>query len=597
MDYNFFSISKAVDMSMPNYQIKRLMQPFFRQKRVSFEANIAYFIWWLLPILGILFTKYLIHLIELSDRVWFSHTLIIVSVVIIAYFASRFSTVNRWRVKWFWAYQKSIRDVYLKKILYIDNNHYDQIGTGNLIAIVERGVQSRAWLLVNIIRYAWWILITLCINIYYIYQLKPIYVVYFLIVVAIILYVWLYADEKMRKYRNQRREEQREGTRRIVKLFMSKFDVLQNDKIDVELKYIADTSDKAILANKKMGLPTEVFFLWPQVAVYIFLIAFFYYWWNLIFTGQMTLSFFYWIVSSLFLLQWVLDKTLTVLKDISKDWADIEKLWSLVDDTPTIKGIDEWNTYAFSEGKIDFSHVYFWYNKWHDILHDFNFTITPWKKLALVWPSGAGKTTIVKLIAWYIQATAWHVLVDWQYLPSVTSLSDTVSLKSYYKHIWYLTQEPSVFDWSVYENLIYALDYEPTEDALNYAIQQSQCQFVYDFPHWLQTQIWEKWIRLSGWQRQRLAIAKIFLKNPKIILLDEPTSALDSISEEAITKALDKLFEWRTVVVIAHRLQTVKKADDIIVLAGWKIAERGTHNELVTLWWQYAKMLELQSWF
>ncbi|MBP6085687.1 ATP-binding cassette domain-containing protein [Patescibacteria group bacterium] len=93
----------------------------------------------------------------------------------------------------------------------------------------------------------------------------------------------------------------------------------------------------------------------------------------------------------------------------------------------------------------------------------------------------------------------------------------------------------------------------------------------------------EKGIRLSGGQRQRLAIAKIFLKNPKIILLDEPTSALDSLSEEAITKALDKLFEGRTVVIVAHRLQTVKKADDIVVLDGGKIIERGTHTQLVAL--------------
>ena len=187
--------------------------------------------------------------------------------------------------------------------------------------------------------------------------------------------------------------------------------------------------------------------------------------------------------------------------------------------------------------------------------------------------------------------------IDKQLLPRASWDIDSVSLKSYYKHIWYLTQEPSVFDGTIYENLIYALDYEPTQNELEFAVKQAQCSFVYDFPDWLETHIWEKGIRLSWWQRQRLAIAKIFLKNPRIVLLDEPTSALDSISEEAITKALDKLFEWRTVVIIAHRLQTVKKADEIIVLDKWKIIERWTHDELVVLWWTYAKMLELQSWF
>lgn len=106
---------------------------------------------------------------------------------------------------------------------------------------------------------------------------------------------------------------------------------------------------------------------------------------------------------------------------------------------------------------------------------------------------------------------------------------------------------------------------------------------------------------LSGWQRQRLAIAKIMMKNPEIILLDEPTSALDSHTEHEVTQALNNLFHWRTVIVVAHRLQTVKHADEIIVLGEWEngaqVLERGTHNELVEKWWFYSEMLELQSGF
>lgn len=494
-------------------------------------------------------------------------------------------------------YQKSIRTVYLKKILYIDNNQYDQIGTGNLIAIVGSGIQARSTLLVNLLRYSWSIIITLAINIYYIYQLSPRYVLVFIVSVCFILYMWVKADDRMRKYRALRREEQREWTRRIVKLFMSKFDVLQNDKIESELHHIAKTSDRAVLANEKMWTPTEIFFLWPQFIVYIFLVIFFYYWWTAVFNNSMTISFFYGVVSSLFLLQNMLDKTLTVLKDISKDRTDIEKLRSLVDNSPSIQGIEKGNTFVFNHGKIVFSDVSFWYNADRYIIEKFNLTINPWNKVALVWPSWAGKTTLIKLIAWYIQSTQWDIHIDNQLLPSATWNINAVSLKSYYKNIWYLTQEPSVFDGTIYENLIYALDYEPTNEALEFAIEQAQCSFIHDFSQWLQTHIWEKWIRLSWWQRQRLAIAKIFLKNPKIILLDEPTSALDSLSEEAITKALDKLFEWRTVVIIAHRLQTVKKADDIIVLDGWIITERWTHDQLVWIGGAYAKMLELQSGF
>ncbi|MBP7774141.1 ATP-binding cassette domain-containing protein, partial [Candidatus Gracilibacteria bacterium] len=111
----------------------------------------------------------------------------------------------------------------------------------------------------------------------------------------------------------------------------------------------------------------------------------------------------------------------------------------------------------------------------------------------------------------------------------------------------------------------------------------------------LKTEIGERGIRLSGGQKQRLAIAKIFLKNPEIILLDEPTAALDSYSEEKVAKAFEHLFEGRTVIVIAHRLQTVKSADDIIVLEKGKIVERGTHTELLKLGKKYAGMVDLQS--
>lgn len=129
------------------------------------------------------------------------------------------------------------------------------------------------------------------------------------------------------------------------------------------------------------------------------------------------------------------------------------------------------------------------------------------------------------------------------------------------------------------------------------ALKLAHCDFVFDLEYWLDTEIGEKGVRLSGGQKQRLAIAKIFLKDPEIILLDEPTSALDSFSEEAITVSLDKLFRGRTVIIVAHRLQTVRKADDIIVIDWGRVVERGNHVSLVAKWEIYHRMLELQSGF
>lgn len=123
-----------------------------------------------------------------------------------------------------------------------------------------------------------------------------------------------------------------------------------------------------------------------------------------------------------------------------------------------------------------------------------------------------------------------------------------------------------MFDGTIRENLLYALSTDPSDEHLTEILQLAKCEFIFDLPSALDTEIGERGIRLSGGQRQRLAIAKIMLKNPHIIILDEPTSALDSFSEQEVTEAMNNLFQNRTVIIIAHRLQTVKHADEIILL-------------------------------
>ncbi len=576
--------------------IKRLFEPYRIAWRDTARGAVVYFLWWILPVLGVFFTKHLLWLLEKwKYETYFLHLYGIWWIVMV-YFLLRFLTVNRGWVRGFRVYQKVIRAIYLKKVLYINNNSFEHIWTGNMLSIVDRGVQARSSILVNILRSSWVIIITLMVNIYFIYMLRPVYAVIFIFAIGLVLFVGIKADYQMRYFRNLRREARREGMRSIVKLFMSKFDVLQNDKINHELWMIAGTSDEEVKANIKIWPYSEIFFLWPQMIVYISVILFFLFGWRRVIAWEMELSFFYGVVASLFLLQWMLDKTLGTLKDMSKDWADVEKLRDLVDNMPQIVGLEYGHRYKFKQWKIELLWVSFWY--WDEMLFDnFTFSIEPWKKIALVWSSWGWKTTLVKLIAWYLQVNSGEVLIDGQKLPSDKIDKLSVSLKSYYKNIWYLTQEPSVFDGTIYDNLVYALDYKPKKKDIQEVIEKAQCQFIYDMPLWLETYIWEKWIKLSWGQRQRLAIAKIFLKNPHIILLDEPTSALDSVSEEAITRALDVLFTWRTVVIVAHRLQTVKKADSIVVLEKWKIIEQWTHEKLAEAWWMYAKMIELQSWF
>ena len=273
----------------------------------------------------------------------------------------------------------------------------------------------------------------------------------------------------------------------------------------------------------------------------------------------------------------------------------VDKLLETFDSIPTHKENPDAKIFISKSESIELKKITFAYSPKSKIFTNFSLRLAWGKKTAFVGPSGGGKTTLIKLIAGYIRPNSWDVVVDWQKLGDV-------SFKSYYKKIWYLTQEPSVFDGTIYENLVHAIDDESISKKwfkaqLKKTVSLAKCDFIRKFKNGIETEIGERWIRLSWWQKQRLAIAKIMLKDPEIVLLDEPTSALDSISEQAIAEALRNLFMWRTVIVVAHRLQTVKEADDIIVIKEGKILERWTHQQLIKLNGEYKQMLDLQTSF
>ena len=282
-------------------------------------------------------------------------------------------------------------------------------------------------------------------------------------------------------------------------------------------------------------------------------------------------------------------QSLDLLWQIDGEIIDVEKLWETFDNAPHIHNIHSGKRFIIKNADIELKGIKFAYDN-TPVLQNLNLHIKWKQKTALVWPSWGGKSTIIKLIGWYIRANEWDTLVDNYNL-------NEIRLADYYKHIGYLTQDPSVFDGTIIENLTYALNKKPTKKQLDDVINMSKCEFVCDFENQLETEIGERGVRLSGGQKQRLAIAKIMLKNPSIILLDEPTSALDSVSEQKISEAFHNLFKGKTVVVIAHRLQTVKAADDIIVIDKGQVIERWTHKELEKKDGLYKEMLDLQTTF
>ena len=168
-------------------------------------------------------------------------------------------------------------------------------------------------------------------------------------------------------------------------------------------------------------------------------------------------------------------------------------------------------------------------------------------------------------------------------------------LRSLRRAIGFMTQDAILFDDTVYNNLVYGLDREPSREEVEQALESGYCsQFVYDLPNELETRVGDRGIRLSGGQRQRLALARVFLQDPDILILDEPTSALDSESEEYIQKALESVRHHKTLIVIAHRLSTVQHSDQIVVLDYGSIVERGAHDELLAAEGAYHRLFDLQ---
>lgn len=227
------------------------------------------------------------------------------------------------------------------------------------------------------------------------------------------------------------------------------------------------------------------------------------------------------------------------------------------------------------KGQITFEHVSFEYTDDHTkVLEDITLSIRPGEKVALVGPSGGGKTTLCNLIPRFYDTTDGKILVDGQDIRYVT-------LESLRTNIGIVQQDVYLFSGSVYENIAYGRPGASREEVIEAAKMAGAHEFISQLSHGYDTYVGERGVKLSGGQKQRISIARVFLKNPAILVLDEATSALDNESEHLVNQSLEKLAQGRTTLTIAHRLSTIQGADRILVLAGNKIIEEGSHRELL----------------
>lgn len=273
---------------------------------------------------------------------------------------------------------------------------------------------------------------------------------------------------------------------------------------------------------------------------------------------------------------------------VSTSFAAIERIFSFIDLEPDITDHPLSRPFAVRRGTVQFERLSFGYapregEARREVLKGIDLNVPGGYKVALVGRSGAGKTTLANLIPRFYDATSGRVLVDGKDVRhyTVKSLRAAVSV---------VPQDALLFSASVRENLLYARA-DATDDMMRRALESANLRkFVEELPGGLDGVIGERGVKISGGQRQRLALARAFLKDSKVVILDEPTSAVDSESENLIHEAMERLMEGRTVFLIAHRLRSAMTADMIVVIDGGRVVETGTHAELMRRGGTYSRL-------
>ncbi|MGI5887797.1 MAG: ABC transporter ATP-binding protein [Oscillospiraceae bacterium] len=282
-----------------------------------------------------------------------------------------------------------------------------------------------------------------------------------------------------------------------------------------------------------------------------------------------------------------IDVLIELTEMLQRGMSAFSRFEEIMETVPEIQDSPDAEELSDVKGVIDYRDVSFSYDEGSSVLSHINIHVDAGKSVALVGPSGGGKTTLCSLLPRFYDVTSGSVMIDGRDVRGLTQ-------KSLRKAIGLVQQDVYLFDGTVMENILYGRPDAGRDEVIEAARAADIHDFIMSLPDGYDTRVGERGTRLSGGQKQRIAIARVFLKNPPVLILDEATSSLDNESELHIQKSLDRLAKGRTTITIAHRLSTIRNADEIIVIDENGIAERGTHEELIAKNGIYKKYYDMQ---
>lgn len=467
----------------------------------------------------------------------------------------------------------------LKKMKTIDYLEYQKIGTGRLTQKVEDGAVASRDIMMNFwLKLFRYLLPTAIFSLIFIYRVKREYVLFVLLGYILVVIISNLILKKLYKLKEGILLNQESLNKHLVRGFMELVVFRTNKKFDTEIKVTKDGIKNIVDKKTKIKLVHEIFFTIFALIVNVLKVVVLGY---AVLKSDLSVGAVVTVIS-------LLGKAYEPIAIFNVEYVDYKlnkvavnkyiELLDIKDDEALNKGTILKNM----DGNIEFKSVSYSYNNEKNIIENLSLKINQNSSVALVGESGSGKSTIIKLIMGLIKYNSGNLLIDGKELSNL-------NLNSFYDNVTYVSQEAPIFDGTLRENLIFD---KKIQDEEILKILKFVCldKFYEKLEHGLDTELGEKGIRMSGGERQRVALARLFFDDSKIIILDEATSAMDNITEKIVMENVFEQLGNKTLIVIAHRLETIKDVDIIYVLSDGVIQEQGKYGELLDKNGYFAKL-------